>query len=188
MSIPDTFDKGLEEFGRRVDSVADDQWTNATPCSDWDVRAVVNHVVSEMKWVGPLLEGKTIEQVGDRLDGDLLGSDPKAAWSQAAKEARAAVEEPGVLERTVHLSFGDFPGRAYLGQGLIDLTIHSWDLASGIGADQKIAPELVDFVYAELGPQVEAWRQAGAFGDEVKVPDDADTQTKLLGMVGRQPS
>ncbi len=91
------------------------------------------------------------------------------------------------LGRTVHLSFGDFPGREYLGQLTADHVIHAWDLAKGIGADERLDPDLVQFVYDFMAPQVEQWAAAGVFAAPVAVPDDADLQTKLLAMTGRTP-
>ncbi|MEA2460125.1 MAG: hypothetical protein QOH90_302 [Actinomycetota bacterium] len=132
------------------------------------------------------MAGKTVQEVGDALDGDLLGDDPTSEWDSAAKEAIAAAEEPGAFERTVHLSFGDFPGRLYIGQVLSDHVIHSWDLARALGADEEIPAELVEFAWTELSPQFEMWRQGGAFGDKIETPDGADLQTKLLAETGRK--
>ncbi|MDQ3985484.1 MAG: maleylpyruvate isomerase family mycothiol-dependent enzyme, partial [Actinomycetota bacterium] len=70
------FKKAVEEFDRRVEQIRDDQWELPTPCSEWNVRDLVGHLVYEDKWAAPLLEGQTIEQVGDRFEGDLLGDDP----------------------------------------------------------------------------------------------------------------
>jgi uncharacterized protein (TIGR03086 family) len=86
----------------------------------------------------------------------------------------------------VHVSFGDIPGRDYISQVLSDHVVHSWDLARGIGGDDTLNSELVEFVYAYLEPQAEAWRSAGAFGAKVEVPDEADLQTKLLALTGRK--
>src|SRR5919106_5970907 len=96
--LVDLHRRAVEEFGRRVREVDDDQWTASTPCTDWDVRALVNHVAGENLWTAPLLAGKTIEDVGDSLDGDLLGEDPKTVWDESAREATAAAAGPGALE------------------------------------------------------------------------------------------
>lgn len=178
--------RAMEQFGELLGRVGPSRWTAPTPCTDWDVRALANHVIGENRWVPPLLEGKTIDDVGDALEGDLLGDDPPGEWERAAEEAAAAAEEPGALERTVHLSFGDFSGRYYIGQVLSDHVIHAWDLARAIGEPESLDGELVAFAYDELVPQFDAWRAAGAFGPRVEVSPDADLQTKLLAEAGRK--
>lgn len=183
--VPGLYDRAAARFGELLHSVRDEQWGDPTPCTGWDVRALANHVLGENRWVPPMLAGRTVAEVGDAFEGDLLGDDPKGAWDEAAAEAVAAVREPGALERTVHLSFGDFPGRYYVGQLLSDHVIHAWDLARAIGAPEDGDPELVRFAYDELVPQFEQWRSAGAFGPKVEVPDGADLQTKLLAEAGR---
>src|SRR5206468_11675684 len=95
------FDRASNEFGEKVAAIKDDQWGDSTPCTEWDVRALVNHLVSENAWIPPILGGQTIDDVGDTLDGDLLGDDPKGTWQRRADEAAGAVAEEGALERTV---------------------------------------------------------------------------------------
>ena len=73
--------RGMGEFDRRVRAVHPEQWANSTPCTEWDVRALVNHVVTEQLWAPLLLDGATVEDIGDRFDGDQLGDDPVAAWA-----------------------------------------------------------------------------------------------------------
>lgn len=179
--------RAVEAFGDRLDAVKDDQWEQPTPCAEWNVRQLVNHVVGENAWAVPLFAGRTIAEVGDELDGDLLGADPVAAWRSAADPAIAAASEAGALERTVHVSFGDIPGREYLTQIATDHVIHAWDLARGTGGDDALDADLVAFAYDYLEPQVDAWRAAGAFGPAVEVPADAPLQDRLLGLTGRQP-
>ncbi|HEU4399007.1 MAG TPA: TIGR03086 family metal-binding protein, partial [Actinomycetota bacterium] len=127
--------RATDAFGDRVHAIADDQWELPTPCSEWSVRQLVNHLVYENRWTAPIFAGRTIAEVGDRFEGDLLGDDPAAAWDDSAKEAVAAVTEQGATERTVHLSFGDVPGSEYAMQLFADHLIHGWDLARAIGAD-----------------------------------------------------
>jgi uncharacterized protein (TIGR03086 family) len=180
------FQRAVDEFDKRVQAVSEDQWDGDTPCTEWSVRDLVNHVVAEDRWVRPLIEGKTIAEVGGALDGDLLGDDPKRAWKEAAEESVSAASSDGALTATCHVSFGDIPGEEYLSQVLSDNVVHSWDLARGVGADERLDPELVDFTHSYLAPQIEAWRSAGAVGPALEVPDDADAQTKLLAMMGRK--
>jgi len=84
------FASAMAEFDRRVRAVRPEQWHNPTPCTEWDVRALVNHLVAEQLWAPLLLDGATVEDVGDRFDGDQLGADPVAAWASAAAAAVTA--------------------------------------------------------------------------------------------------
>src|SRR6266498_1505752 len=70
--VAELFRRGIDSFGARVHAVEDDQWHLSTPCSEWDVHALVNHLVYEMRWAKPLFEGSTIEEVGDGFQADLL--------------------------------------------------------------------------------------------------------------------
>jgi uncharacterized protein (TIGR03086 family) len=178
--------RAVQEFGARVRSVGDDQWHLPTPCSEWDVHDLVNHLVNEDRWTTPLLEGYTLEQVGDRFDGDLLGEDPLGSWDAASREAVATVAGEGMLEKTVHVSFGDISGQEYVSQLTTDHVIHAWDLARAIGDPEALPSELVDFVRRYLEPQVDTWRSAGVFGRAVDPPPDADDQTRLLALAGRR--
>ncbi len=186
MSIPKTLQQAIQGFHKRVEAIADNQWLSPTPCTEWDVRALVNHVVGELRWIPPLLAGRTIAEVGDQFAGDLLGNQPKRAWTAASQQAIEASLQPGAMERTVHLSSGDHRADAYISEVATDAVIHTWDLARGIGADDRLDRELVDFAQATLKPQVEAWRAAGAFARAVDVPQGADAQTQFLALVGRR--
>jgi len=186
LSTAEIYRRAVEEFGRRVEAVGDDQWSNATPCTEWAVRDLVNHVISEDKWVAPLLAGQTIEEVGDRFDGDLLGDDPQASWKETHSDAMDATSDDRVVDRTVSLSRGPTSADIYLKEVAADNIIHGWDLAMGTGGDASIEPDLAEFAYEFYKPQAELWRQFGAFGAEVPVSMDADRPTKLLGMVGRR--
>jgi uncharacterized protein (TIGR03086 family) len=177
--------RAVEEFGARVRAVGEDQWELPTPCSDWNVRQLVNHLVYENRWTVPLMEGGTIAEVGDRFEGDLLGDRPGAAWDESSAEAVAAVQADGALERIVHLSSGPTPAREYVSQLFADHLIHAWDLARAIGADERLDPELVDACAAWFASMEETYRAIGAIGDRPETPAGADAQTTLLAAFGR---
>lgn len=179
------FAEALAEFDRRVRLVAPAQWTAPTPCTDWSVRDLVNHLTAEQLWVPELLMGSTIAEVGTRFDGDVLGADPVAAWSAAATAAREAFAAPGATGLTVHLSYGDVPARDYLDQLTADAVVHTWDLAEGIGRDTRLPADLVDFALGEFGGYGDL-SGSGLFDPPLDVPADAGPQTRLLALTGRR--
>ena len=186
--VVELYRRSQAEFGKRVHAVRPDQWGCPTPCADWEVRTLVNHLVVEQLWVPPLVtDGQTVAGVGSRLDGDQLGADPVAVWDAAAAAALAAFEAPGALERTVHLSYGDRPAVEYAREMVFDLVVHAWDLARAIEGDEKIDPELVDAVYARVEPDLGSLAASGLFDPPVPVSPDADEQTRLIAATGRKP-
>jgi uncharacterized protein (TIGR03086 family) len=188
VAILDLYRRSVHAFSDRVTAVGPEHWTQPTPCADWDVRALVNHLVYEQRWSVPLFAGATIAEVGDRFEGDLLGDDPKAEVAAAAEEALGAVADEAVVDRTVHLSFGDTPAAEYLYQLFADHLVHSWDLAVGIDADRTLDPELVHECLEWFRGQEEGYRRVGAIGPAVSVPAGASEQDQLLGAFGRDPN
>ncbi|MBM7173393.1 TIGR03086 family protein [Streptomyces sp. G44] len=178
--------EALDLFTERVHAVRGDQWDAPTPCTDWTVRDLVNHLTAEQLWVPPLLrDGATVDSVGDSFDGDMLGPDPVASWDTAAAAARAAFREPGALDRAVHLSFGETPATFYCGQMTTDLVVHAWDLSRAIGADETLPDALVEFAVGEISPYAAELEKSGLFDPPVPPPPGADAKTELLCLVGR---
>jgi uncharacterized protein (TIGR03086 family) len=187
MELERLYRLSIEEFSRRLQKVPGDAWDKTSKCCpDWTIRDLVNHVVGEFRWIPPLISGRTVEDVGDSLDGDLLGNDPLNAWMDAGTQLLVAMPSEDELERTVELSTGPASVRFYLSEVLSDQVIHTWDLASSIGTDEEIHSELLEFAGEFLEARVEEWRSYGVLGEPVEVPDDADEQTKLLALLGRR--
>jgi uncharacterized protein (TIGR03086 family) len=175
-------------FAALVAGVGADQWHDDTPCSEWDVRTLVHHLLYEQRWVPPLFEGLTIEQVGDRFEGDLMGDDA-STWpgllASSMEEAHAAVAKPDALKQTVHLSFGDTSGQEYVIQLTADLAIHAWDLARATGQDDAIDPDAVALLLPWAKAYAELLTASGMFGSPIDVGADAPDEVRLLGLVGR---
>jgi uncharacterized protein (TIGR03086 family) len=175
----------LQHFGVLVHQVPADAWTAPTPCTEWDVRALVHHLVSEIAWTIPLLGGRSVSDVGDSLSGDLLGEQPVASWDASAADALTAVNTEGAMELVIHLSRRDVTGADYVFEVFNDLAIHGWDLARAIDADETIDPTYVAVIDERIGPVIADLKASGQYGEEVVPPDGADAQTRLLALFGR---
>ena len=183
MDIRQLHHDAIDAFSARIDGTPPDAWASPTPCTDWDVRALVNHVVGENRWIVPMLAGATIADVGSELDGDLLGEDPKRAWHDSVGPALEAVEKTP-LDQTVHLSFGDFPAEEYLWQLTSDVLIHTWDLARATGQSEELPAHLVEECGRWFDTTEDAYRGAGAIGPRVE-PATGEPTAVLLGRFGR---
>ena len=185
MNLPQIHERALNETGKWIGAMTADQLDLATPCDGWSVRELLDHVVSGNHWAAELAAGKTIADVGDRLDGDMLGADPDGAYRASAALAAAAFNAPGAMDAPCAVSYGPVPGSVYCGHRILDVTIHGWDLAKATGQDATIDPELVDAIAAIIAPQIDMLAGSGMFGTTIGAAADADTQTRLLAQLGR---
>ena len=184
--LPQVHRQALDATGRIVAGIDAQQLGAATPCGDFDVRALLNHVVAGNLWVDPLVAGKTIEEVGDRYDGDVVGDDLAGSYDASARAAAEAFERPGAMAAPVAVSYGPVPGEVYAGHRFVDVLIHGWDLAVATGQDRSLDPQLVDAAWEVVEPQLGLLQGSGMFGTAIEVGADADAQTKLLAALGRR--
>ena len=178
--------RALDGTGTVVAGIARDQWGAATPCEGWDVQALLNHLVAGNLWAAELGAGATIEEVGDRLDGDVLEDDALGAYEASAELAAATFQAPGALEAPCAVSYGPVPGAVYCGHRFVDVLIHGWDLAVATAQDSTLDPELVGAAYELLQGEADIVRASGMCGNDLSVPADAGAQTRLLAFIGRE--
>lgn len=157
-------------------SVRPDQMTVATPCSEWDVAALLEHMAG-----GP---GYLLGALG--ADDDQVASWPDVA---AIDVVMARLAEPGALERRCLSPAGFEWSVAEAAAGTaMDQWIHTWDLAVALGADRSLDAEVADAVMAMFLPYMpEIGREAGFVGPAVDVAADASPQDVVLGAMGRDP-
>jgi uncharacterized protein (TIGR03086 family) len=185
MDLNTLYARTVEAWAERVNAVPADRWDDPTPCRDWKVRDLVNHVCGEDLWTAPLMTGRTIAEVGDRFDGDLLGADPIRSALAAAGEATRSVAETLPGHGTVHLSYGEESMDEYVHQLAADHLIHGWDLAVATGGDPRLDPALVAEVAAWFAEREELYRAVGAIGP--RAASHGDPQGELLAGAGRDP-
>ncbi len=177
----------LERTRTTVAGIIDADWPRPTPCEDWDVRTLLNHVVSGNFWAARLGAGETIAHVGDALDGDVLGAEPLATYDASAAVAAAVFERPGALEAPCAVSYGPVPGSVYAGHRFLDVLVHGWDLAAGTDQDRDLPEDLVVACWEIMEPQLDMVLTSGMFGEHHDVPAGAPPQERLLRTLGRDP-
>jgi uncharacterized protein (TIGR03086 family) len=177
MDLVDRYQNAAEGFTARLDAVADDQWDNPTPCTDWNVRELVDHVIA--------IQRQIPEGLGMIVDD---GGTPQATWNAVRESALAALRQPGALDRTMPGAGGRVvPVEMALIPRLSDVLVHTWDLARATGGDERLNPEIAAIVLERLKPNDEILRSSGTFGPKLEAPPDADEVVELLCFTGRRP-
>jgi uncharacterized protein (TIGR03086 family) len=183
--LPDLHARAVENTQSIVDFVTADQLGEPTPCSDWSVSQLLHHVVYGNLWVTPLVGGETIEQVGDRFEGDILGENFAAAYRSSGRAAVDTFNASGAMDAPCAVSYGPVPGRVYCGHRFIDVLVHGWDLAAATGGNIQLPPDLVEACIEVVRPQAQMLGASGMFGSAVADGSDMSPQSKLLGLLGR---
>jgi uncharacterized protein (TIGR03086 family) len=179
----------LAQTGAIVARVRPEQATLPTPCGAWDVRALVNHVVHDVRQFTVTAHGGEWAS----SDADVIGDDWAGAYRQAASSLLAAWRRPGALDQPVRLPSGEFPATWRVGQQIADLAVHGWDIAKATGQPADLDPEVgqlaLDWGRENLKPQFRGDEASGrSFGAEVAVADDARLYDRLGAFFGRDPS
>jgi uncharacterized protein (TIGR03086 family) len=115
--------------------------------------------------------------------------DDASAWPgllASSVEQVHAVAQPGALDRTVHLSFGDVSGREYVLQLTADLAIHAWDLARATGQDAALDPGAVALLLPWTEANANLLAGSGMFGPPIEADPGAPDDVRLLGLLGRK--
>ena len=183
----DLLSRAGDGFAQRLARVQPDQWTALTPCTEWDVRALVNHVVGANRRYTLLLHGATAGEVDATRTVDHLGHDPVASFVTTAAELNAAFRQPGALSRTAHHPAGERTGAQLLQMRVLDVAVHTWDLARAIAADESLDPDVIAFALT-LQDTFKAGRARGSFAPPPgKTPAHLSAQARLLHLLGRRP-
>lgn len=184
MDVKELFLHCLDEATSVVNTVRTAEYSLPTPDTEWSVRDLLSHMLYELSWVASLVQGKTIAEVGDQYEGDLLGDEPVAAWHVAEERAIVAVKVCNERE-TAHLSYGDVTVGAYLWEVANDLLIHAWDLGQALKISVQFDEEVALVFYGRALSMQKQLADSGLYAPPVKVSHDSNVQTKLLALLGR---
>jgi uncharacterized protein (TIGR03086 family) len=168
-------------FTQRVIAVPADAWDLPAPCEGWVARDVVAHLT---EWL-PGFFFSTYD-----LDGLVppARDDPVAAWRSLDHVFQSALDDPEVSTRIRASRLGESTFAQAVDMICTpDVLIHTWDLARATGFDEHLDPDEVHRMADGIEAMDAALRSSGHYGPRVRVPDDADEQTWLLGFLGRHP-
>jgi uncharacterized protein (TIGR03086 family) len=163
-----------------VEAVEPAQLSLPTPCTEWTVQDLVDHLVAGTDYLVAAMEG--------RAPVAPAGTTP-ADFRRGVDAVLAGVAKPGALDRVCQSPLGfEWPVSQAVAGTFMDVLIHTWDLARATGQDETLDPALVEACVAMFLPDMPVrGRAAGILGPEVPVEPDASAQDHLLGAMGRRP-
>ena len=168
-------------MGDLIDRIAAGQWTAPTPCTEWSVRDVVDHLVGMNLVFVALFEESPMPERG----ADRLGADPAGAYRRSAAALQAAAARPGVLERSQATAVGVATGIERLQWRIADLLTHGRDLVQATSVGAELPDDLVEQALSLVGTQLPSQPRAGRFADPQPIQDDASAIDRLAALTGR---
>ncbi len=176
-------ERAVAAVGTIVAGVRPDQMAAATPCTDWSVRDVVDHMVKGNAWAIATLASDTGS--APRPSGEMAGDDPVAAFADSSARMVAAFREPEAQAKMVDLPFGRMPGVAFAGFRMSDLLVHGWDIAKATGQPTDFAPDLNEAALAAARRMMTFDRAGSPFQPEQPVAADAPAADRFAAFLGR---
>lgn len=172
-------DEVLDAVGVLVSAVEPEQFDRPTPCADWDVRTLLNHLVWENLLWASLADGAPRSD----FTADHIGADHVAAFRSASRAARSAFGRPGMLDQR----YGPAPGRRLVEQLVIEMLVHGWDLAQAVGHPydtvQHLAVPALPVVREIYGPLPRT--PVSSFAAPQPAPANATPLDHLAAYLGR---
>src|SRR5689334_17152815 len=174
--------RALEQTGNLIGGIKPDQAELPTPCSDFNVRALVNHTVFDLRRFRQMIGGPD----AGSPEVDLLGNDWRGAYDKASRELLDQWQQRGT-DGTLQSRMGELPATWAVGQHLGDIAVHGWDIARATHQNSELDPEVGEVGLAWGRQNLKPEFRGQAFGPEVKVSDSAPLYDRLAAFFGRTP-
>jgi uncharacterized protein (TIGR03086 family) len=162
-----------------IAAVAPDQHGDPTPCEDWTVQDLLEHVIG-------VVEGFGAATTGTAPDGSLV-DDPAARFEAGAATAMEGWRRPGIMEETVTAGAGPLPGQVYATINLLDTATHTWDLAQATGQPTQLPAPVAEAALVAARTTIDEQLRPGRFGPEIEAASDASVTDQLVAFLGRKP-
>ncbi|MCA6094180.1 TIGR03086 family protein [Streptomyces sp. SCA3-4] len=179
-------DRATAQMSALVAAVPAARLGDPTPCAEFDVRALLGHLVAGTR------DGAVIGETGEVAWGEPPAGVPDDGWGPAYDEARArlaaAWADDAALERVLELPWGTFPGRVFMTSGMVLETVtHTWDLSQAVGHPLPLDQELAELALGWAREFLPAGRRGEGvpFGPVQPAPEGADAYARLAAWLGR---
>ena len=184
-------ERAVAQAKKIVAGVRDDQLSSSTPCTDWDVKALLGHLLGgALMFEAAAREGSVPKSVMDEVTNpELVGPDFRERMAAAADAMVAAFDAPGAVDRTLEMPFGPMPGRVVRTIATMDTAIHAADLAVATGQsfdDTELAEASIALGRRQEAAPGSFLRMPNVLGPEQPCGDDAPAHTRLLAFAGRK--
>lgn len=187
MTIPDLRPQlaaSQEWIATLIDGISPDQLSNPTPCGQYDVRGLLEHLLAVQLRVQQIGESGELDNAPAQLP--LPDDDIAAAFREAATKASDAWRDDERLTATVSPPFGTMPGGAAIGGYVSEHVTHGWDLATATGQNAEADPALAAVAMGAMQKALpDGPRDGLPFGPAVAPADDAGPTERLANWTGR---
>jgi len=175
VDVLDQFDRGTQWAASKIPRAAE-QLERRTPCTEWNVRALLKHMMDSQRYFASKARGEQAS-LPNPSPPELIGDDPVTAYESCRQATLRAFRAPGMLEKLGPM----------LGIAFTDQLIHGWDLATATGQDATMPDDLARAAFAAIDGRLTDDQRGSAFQPPIAVGDDATAQVKLLAYSGRRP-
>jgi uncharacterized protein (TIGR03086 family) len=173
----------LPTLSATVDRIQTMQMNDPTPCSEFTVHDVLNHMIvlggSFTYW----FRGDDAPEL--KAPG-VYGWVPAAEFREVMDDLLDAVKSPGAMERTITTPMGEMPGETFARLVAFDGLIHGWDLASSTGQQFQVPPTVIcavdEFARGAITPEM---RDGDTFKDAATAPEGSSQLEHLAAFSGR---
>jgi uncharacterized protein (TIGR03086 family) len=181
MDIVVALDRAFDHANRVIGNITADQYGQPTPCTEWTVRDLLEHLIGAVESIGAAASGTLGPEPHDGP------SDPAARFQRAATRTMAAWRAPGVFERVVEIPAGQMPATMLADINLIDTATHTWDLAVATGQDPALPDDVATAALDASLTTVSPALREGRFDPEIPAPGGAGPTERLVAYLGRKP-
>ena len=174
----------------KIANVRNEDLRKSTPCAEWNVGALLDHMLADMETFNRVAQGESLDLVSSidpTADANAGRAQPDASeeFARLTKESREIWSHPEALEQKYKTSRSEMPGEALVMVSLIDTLVHGWDLAKATAQDTDMPADVAEAALAFTTKMMKDKRMG--FAEPVPVPDDASVTDRLVGWLGRKP-